>query len=337
MRVYVPKTVGFVLFFTLLIIIGLILLVFYQAYGGRTLVNPLERLKPLGQAASTGKIQEVASDSGSSKNILTIVFYYEAYESQEKALTDVEVLKTAIALVEPYKSLKDYISYQVFTSDSNKCEVDSATQYLVCDKKLIESFKALGADRFKVVLMSQENFVSSSEQARGKNSWIALSTNPPAEVVGKRNEWLGLMLTKLLGYSLGVSYESGADTIEPSIPPDAVIKSLSYNGKPNCAPDRETAEEWWGGYAKIFPNIKYFQGCGGHKDYYYPQEGTLMSLDPKKETYGLVSEDYLRGVLTCFYAKKDRMVFPAGNTATHSASLKNCDAFISQYSNFWNE
>jgi len=337
MRVYVPKTIGFLLLFTLLIVIGLVLLVFYQAYGGRKLVNPLERLKPLGQSSKTGKIQEVAGGSSSSKDALTIVFYYESYESQEKALTDIEVLKGAIALVEPYKSLKDYISYQVFTSDSKKCEVEKETQYLVCDKELIDSFKALGAERFKVVLMSQEHFVSASEQARGKNSWITLSTNPPAEVSSKRNEWMGLVLTRLLGYSLGLSYESGMDTVEPSIPPDAVIQSLSYNGKPNCAPNRETAASWWGGYAKIFPNIGFFQGCGGHKDYYYPQEGTLMSLDPKKETYGLVSEDYLRGVLTCFYAKKDKMVFPAGKTATQSASLSSCNLFMKDYPNFWVE
>ncbi len=339
-KIYVSKTTGLLIFSVLLSATLAVLFVLFTSYSGQKLINPAERLKPLGKilGGNSKAVQQVAgSKDVSSSNKLTIVFYYEGYDTQEKALLDIEVLKKGIELVEPYKSLKDYISYKVFTSDSEKCSVDTENKYLICGKELIESFRTLGADNFKVVLMSPKDFVSAAESARGKNSWISISTSPPGLDENKRRELLGLMINRLLAYSLGVSYESGKDTPEPSVPKEALSELLSYNGRPNCAPSREVAEEWWGGYAKIFPNINYFQGCGGHKDYYYPQEGTLMSLKPQKETYGMVSEDYLRGVLTCFYGKKESIVFPAGKEATHSASLKTCDTFISNYSNFWNE
>lgn len=338
-KIYVSKTTGMVAISVFVIVIALVLLVFYQAYGGRTLINPTERLKPLGKilGSQDKDVQQVAGDKKDDSSKLTIVFYYEGYQSQEAALVDIEVFKKAIELVEPFKSLKGNLSYKVFTADSEKCKVDSSTRYLVCDKELIDSFRALGTDRFKVVLIAPKDFIPAAESARGKNSWISISTTPSGVQDDKKREWMGIMVTRLLAYSLGVSYETGDKTPEVTIPPEAIIESLSYNGRPNCAPNKETAEKWWGSYTKIFPNIQYFQGCGGHKDYYYPQEGTLMSLDPKKETYGLVSEDYLRGVLTCFYGKKDDIVYPAGKQATYSASLQNCEAFTSQYSNFWAE
>lgn len=341
MKIYVSKTVGFLILSVFLSSVFAVLFIFYQSYGGSKLINPTERLKPLGSILGGNQkksIQQVSGEKTSdSANKLTIIFYYEGYETQQKALLDIEIFKKGIELVEPYKSIKEYVSYKVFTSDSEKCSVDPDTRYFVCQEELIDSFRKLGTDKFKVILMSPKDFVSAAERARGKNSWISISTNPPGISDDKRREWMGLMVNRLLAYSLGVSYESGVETLEPTIPPEAVIQSLSYSGKPNCAPDLATAQKWWGGYAKIFPNIGYFQGCGGHKEYYYPQEGTLMSLNPQKESYGMVSEDYLRGVLTCFYGGKEKLVFPAGKEATQSASLKSCDLFIDDYQNFWNE
>ncbi len=338
-KIYVSKATGIIALFVFVIVIALVLLVFYQSYGGRALINPADRLKPLGKILGSQEknIQQVSGGEVDNDSKLTIIFYYEGYVSQENALVDIEVFKKAIELVEPFKSLKNNLSYKVFTADSEKCKVEENTRYLTCEKDLINSFKALGTDKFKVVLMVPKDFVSIAESARGKNSWISISTSPLGVQENKKREWMGIMITRLLAYSLGVSYETGDKTLEPSIPPEAIVESLSYNGRPNCAPSIETAKTWWGKYSEIFPNIQYFQGCGGNKDYYYPQEGTLMSLNPTKETYGLVVEDYLRGVLTCFYGGRENIVFPAGKVATYSAGLKNCESFTSQYLDFWNE
>lgn len=339
-RIYISKTAGFFLLFVLFVLTGTVLFIFYQSYGVKKLVNPLESLSPLGKAIkSNSSVQQVAGSKTSteSKNKLTIIFFYEGYETQQQALVDVEVMKKAFSLVEPFKSLPNAVTYQIFTTEDKKCKVDLETRYLVCDKSLIESFRKLGTNNFKVVLMSRDEFVSVAERARGKNSWLSVSTNPPNLTPEKRKEWLGLTVTRLLGYSLGLSYEGGKETVEPSIPPEILMKTLSESKRPNCAPDKVTAQKWWGGYEKVFPSIGYFKGCGGHKDYYFPEEGTLMSLNPKKETYGRVSEDYLRGVLTCFYGKGDSIVFGAGKEATYSASLKSCDAFTLLYPNFWVE
>lgn len=343
-KVYVSKRSAFgILIITVLflVVIGYVL---FNAYTASRLVNPQERLQPIGKIlnSTSEKIQQIAGvkTADKSKNVLTIIFFYDGYVSQKEAQVDAEIMQKALELVEPFKSLKDHLEYKVFTTDTRQCKVDSDSNYLVCDKELIDSFRKLGTDRFKVVLMSQENFTAVSEKARGKNSWLSIPTNPPNLTAQQKKEWLGISITKLLGHSLGLSYEgvstpSAAVTV--SIPPEAIVKSLNGDPRPNCAQDLKTAQKWWGGYAKIFPNVNYFQGCGENSKYYYPEEGTLMSLAPKKETYGRVSEDYLRGVLTCFYGKGKSITFAAGKEATYSASLKNCGTFISQYPNFWNE
>lgn len=48
-------------------------------------------------------------------------------------------------------------------------------------------------------------------------------------------------------------------------------------------------------------------------------------------------EDYLRGAISCFYAGKESIIFPAGFETTHSAKLANCDTFRAEFPNFWEE
>lgn len=341
-RVYVPKKTALFIFVGVIVFLSTVGYILFQAYGGSRLINPQEQLKPIGKIfnSSNVNVQQVAGNKEKNeKNVLTVIFFYDGYTSQKEAQLDAEIMQKALELVEPFKSLKDHLSYKVFTTDTKQCKVDLDSNYLVCDKELIKSFRALGTNNFKVVLMSQDNFTAVAEKARGKNSWISIPTNPSNLTTQQRREWLGLQVTRLLGYSLGLSYESGSSSavLNPSIPPEALAQSLTQDLRPNCAKDSESAKKLWEGYLKIFSNVSYFNGCGGNVSFIYPEEGTLMSLVPKKETYGRVSEDYLRGVLTCFYGKGKSITFGAGQEATYSASLKSCNTFISQYPNFWNE
>lgn len=341
-RVYVPKKTALFIFIVVIVSLTVLGFLFFNAYGGSRLINPQEQLKPIGKIFNSSgvRVQQVAgSKEKNTKDVLTVIFFYDGYTSQKEAQLDAEIMQKALELVEPFKSLKSIIAYKVFTTDTKKCKVESESNYLVCDEELIESFKTLGTNHFKVVLMSQDNFTAVAEKARGKNSWLSIPTNPPNLTTQQKREWMGRTVTRLLGYSLGLSYESGSSSaaVKLSIPPEILAKSLIQDLRPNCAPSLKIAESWWGSYAKIFPNVGFFPGCGGKSEYFYPEEGTLMSLHPKKEIYGRVSEDYLRGVLTCFYGKGKSITFGAGKEATHSAALKNCDTFTSQYPNFWNE
>ncbi len=265
-RVYVPKKTAlfiFIVFIASLSVVGYIL---FNAYGGSRLINPQEQLKPIGKLfSSSNKVQQIAGSKKNTNDVLTIIFFYDGYTSQKEAQVDAEIMQKALELVEPFKSLKDHVSYKVFTTDKKQCKVDSQSNYLVCDKELIKSFRALGTDNFKVVLMSQDSFTGVAEKARGKNSWLTIPTTPPNLTTQQRREWLGLNITRLLGYSLGLSYESGSASavLNPSIPPEALAQKLTQDLRPNCAKDLESAKKLWGDYEKIFSNVSYFNGCGG--------------------------------------------------------------------------
>lgn len=348
-RIYVPAWMGISIlvgFFVMAVISGLLL---YKFYAPQKLLLPgqlNESLGSLGQVkispgASTDEavaavMQKVASETSGK---LTIIFFYDGYDTQADALTQVKVMEESLNEVEPFKSLKDLITYKVFTTEGKKCHVDGKPSALVCDPKLIESFQKLGVDHFKVVLMSPEFFTPIAPVSRGANSFITLSTFNNTLSPQDEKRWVGIVFTHLLGNSLGLKDEIGdiekAKTAEA--PPEGVIVKKLASGKPNCAPDLPTAQKWWGGYISKFPDVGFNLGCSNNLSSYYPEKNTLMSDLPKKQSYGAVSTDYLRGVLSCFYGGKDAIVFPAGFSSNNSPELKSCDAFRKEYPSFWEE
>ncbi|MGE5041338.1 MAG: hypothetical protein ACM3IJ_00355 [Candidatus Levyibacteriota bacterium] len=318
----------------------------YQPLDSLTLNNVAGTPTPVHTKIAQAEIKGVASSLNPGKNTqpkkLTIIFFYDGYDVQGDALGAVEVMKASLDIVEPFKSLKELIDFKVFTTDGKKCKVDDKSHLLVCNKQLIESFRKLGVDHFKVVLMSPDLFGSTAPLAYGKNSWISISTSHTGEDNATYKRSLGLEFTNLLAHSLGLKYEySKADKVPdfPQPPPGVVVTPQSLGGRPNCAPDLDTAKIWWGGYSGIFPGrVGFNKGCGWDKDAYYPEQNTLMSDEPKKEGYGIVSEDYLRGVLTCFYGEEEKMIFPAGGSASESARMSTaCSAFTKDYPRFWQE
>lgn len=326
-----------------LLIIGVVIFTLIRSSYFATLTSPDQQYDPISHftqvipSPGQGKVAS-ASTSNNPQNgkKLTIIFFYDGYELQKDALLYVEVMKESLDSVEPFKSMKDAIAFKVFTTDDKKCRVEN--RVLVCDPKLIDSFRKLGTDHFKVVLMSPEVFESSAGYAQGKNSWITISTNAGTLNPADEKRWLGILFTHFLGKSLGLfnEYDEKSYSLIPSISEQEIAqKGFITSGFPNCAPGLDTAKKWWGGYVGAFPEVGYFQGCGGSKEFYYPEKNTLMSSDPQKESYGRVSTDYLRGVLSCFYAGENSITFPAGESATQSAKLSSCSEFKSDYPNFW--
>lgn len=352
-RIYVPRWMGIT--FLLLIPVSAILVgVFlYKTYGQSKLYNPNEQYGKLGNLGDT-KISPGASDAQIAEVVqkrtnketegrLTLIFFYDGFDAQTEATNTVNVLKETLKELEPFKSMPDLLAYKIFTTDGKKCKVER--NQLVCDPKLIESFRQLGVEHFKVILMSPEYFSFYAPLFRGSNSFISFSTfNKSNLSKPDQKRWLGINFAQLLGHSLGLSYESSSinsthsAVLKQDVPPVGVpARALPKSGKPNCAPDKNTAEKWWGGYSRFFNDVSYFQGCEGNTDAFYPIKNTLMSDDPILQSYGQISEDYLRGVLSCFYGDKEAIIFPAGFTASHSATLKSCDNFKKDYPNFWKE
>lgn len=304
---------------------------------GQAPVSP-ETLPPTKEGAAETVLSELKKQHG---NKFNIIFFYDGYQDQKDALLDIEVLKQSLDIVEPFKSLKDHIAFKIFTTEGQKCRIEaSPKKYLVCDPKLIESFARLGIDHYKIVLVSPLDFIAASEVAYGKNTWIAIPTFQGNLSHEDHKRWLGIIFMQELGHSLGLRYEYFKGK------PSSYVKESSTDGStplghqaglPNCAPDEATAKNWWDNYISVFENIGFYKGCAGNDNYVYPEQETLMSDLPRKESFGRVSEDYLRGAISCFYAGKESLIWPAGEEATYSAKLKSCDAFRKEYPSFWEE
>lgn len=62
------------------------------------------------------------------------------------------------------------------------------------------------------------------------------------------------------------------------------------SGKPNCAPTREKAEEWWGNLAETHPEVGYEQGCAYQADNWEPHPGGTIMGDGGLWHYGPVND-----------------------------------------------
>lgn len=346
-RIYVPRWMG------IAILVGFVLLAIgvgvalYRTYGRQNLYDPKKETESLGSlgapkvspGATTEQIAEAVTDhmNKDTQGKLTLIFFYDGFNTQKQAVDAVNVFKEVLKDVKPFSDVEDLLAYKIFTTDGKKCHAENDT--LVCDPKLIESFKKLGVDHFKVILLSPDEFNSGAPLSRGSNSFISLSTFNSNMSIQDHNRWMGILFTQLLGRSLGIhsEYTDIKKMKTPVPPPDGVTVKKLKSSQPNCAPDMQTAEKWWGNYAKIFPEVSYNKGCEENPAGYYPEKNTLASDFPQKEGYGIVSEDYLRGVLYCFYGDKESILPTTGKYASVSASIKSCDTFKKDFPNFWKE
>lgn len=321
------RTLGIVMCLIVLFSFGLR---YFLTMDRLTLKNPqgaVTKLNLDSNSVKTGELEKVTQEY---EDKFVLVFFYDGYSSQKEALAQIDVLKQTLRIIEPFKSASKMTVLKVFTTDSQKCTVKEAAgqRLLVCDKKLIESFRKLGIDHFKLVILSPLDFVSTALPSRGSNSWMSLSTNAGGLSQGKYNRLLALQFAQNLGRGLGLAHESVSKSNTTATP---------LFDSPNCARDVTTAQKLWGNYTSVFSEVGYNKGCNYSLEFIYPEKDTLMSQDPKKESYGKVSEDYLRQVLYCFYGNKETVDSRLIATATYSATLSSCNLFKQMYPDFWKE
>ena len=84
-----------------------------------------------------------------------------------------------------------------------------------------------------------------------------------------------------LGHSLGLRDE-------------CLLCARREPGLPNCAPDKESAQKWWG------RSVEYVNGCCGSKEYFRPTVASLMNDPRKASDYGFINQEYLRRELSEF-------------------------------------
>lgn len=89
--------------------------------------------------------------------------------------------------------------------------------------------------------------------------------------------------------AVGLNHEWGhafADLKDEYSSPGGPDKS----GKPNCAPTREKAEQWWGDMADVNPNVGFEQGCAYSEDNWEPHPGGTIMGDGGLWRYGPVND-----------------------------------------------
>lgn len=231
---------------------------------------------------------------------LNLIFFADQYSSWDEFENDVNSLMSELKKIEPWVSYSLFNVYKINPKDAQGlCYIkikDERKPVLRCKEEINNYLNNLPLERFKLVVLSRQDFQSWANLVRLENSGVFLSV-PALLSNNLEKKTFGLLFAHLLGHSFGLKDE------EIFVLANAGGAPHTPDG-PNCAPDAATAEKWWGDLAKKFSKIGYFKGCCGNENYIKPTQSSIMNLNTGFEIvyeYGPVSERYLRKVLDyCF-------------------------------------
>jgi len=230
---------------------------------------------------------------------LNLIFFADQYPSWTEFEEDTNSLMEEIKKIEPWKSYQLYNIFKINPKTAGLCYVkikDERKPVLRCSEDINYYLNNLSLERFKLIVLSRQEFQSWSNIVRIENSGIFFSI-PHLLSDDLEKKTHGLLFAHLLGHAFGLKDE------EIFVLAKAGGAPHTPDG-PNCAPDAATAEKWWGDLTKEYSGVGYFKGCCGNENYIKPTQSSIMNLNtgsPIVYTYGPVSEDYLKKVLDyCF-------------------------------------
>jgi len=233
-------------------------------------------------------------------NGLNLIFFADQYPSWEEFEKDVDSLMNGLKMIKPWGSYSQYNIFKINPKKNDICYIktkDERKPVLRCEESINNYLNNLSLERFKLVVISRQEFQSWANLVRLENSGIFFSVPVLLENnLDKRVN--GLLFAHLMGHAFGLKDE------ELYVLAQAGGSPHTPDG-PNCAPDKETAEKMWGDMAEQLPGIVgYFNGCCGNEEYIKPTKASVMNLNNATEIsyeYGPVSEIYLRKILDSCY------------------------------------
>ncbi len=234
---------------------------------------------------------------------LNLIFFADGYLSFKEFDYDIQVLLQQLRSIEPWKSYDSYSIYKVRPNELDICTVKTENERkptLRCDAEKINSYlNQLKTDRFKLIVLSRRNFQSWANVSRLSDSGIFFSIpKSPRDETEKGT--LGILFAHMMGHAFGLKDE------EVFVIAKADSAAHKPDG-PNCAPNKETAEKWWGDLVGKDAKVGYFPGCASKAEYIKPTKGSLMNLNELEfltDSYGPVSERYLRKILDYCFSEK---------------------------------
>ena len=236
-------------------------------------------------------------------NGLNLIFYADQYPDWEEFDADIESLMTGLKKITPWSDYSNYNIYKIFPTGRSICGIKTENERkssLRCDDKINQYLENIPVDQFKLIVLSRQDFQSWANVARLQNSGIFFSLKNAITVQDSGAQTI--LFAHLVGHAFGLKDE------EKYVLAKAGSAPHTPDG-PNCAPDKTTAELWWGDLISTNNEVGYFQTCCGNENYIKPTDSSLMNLNNGFEnfspTYGAVSERYLRKILSyCFSPTK---------------------------------
>lgn len=232
---------------------------------------------------------------------LNLVFFSDGYLSWKDFDRDADIIVQGLRSIEPWKSYDRYNIYKILPNGVDICSVvtkDERKPVLRCAPEKINAYlnRLVLSNNFKLVVLSRRDFQSWANVVRYADSGIFMSL-PQSPKDMMEEQALGIQFLHLFGHAFGLKDE------ELHIIAKAESAVMIPDG-PNCAPDRATAERWWGDLTSADSRVGYYPGCSGKEEYIRPTEHSLMNLGNFSVAdidYGPVSERYLRKMLEyCF-------------------------------------
>ena len=233
-------------------------------------------------------------------NGLNLIFFADQYPSWDEFEQDINSLMNGLKMIEPWGSYNQYNIFKINPKKTDICYIKTENErkpVLRCKENINNYLNNLSLERFKLVVISRQEFQSWANLVRLDNGGIFYSV--PEQIEEGLDERVnGLLFAHLMGHAFGLKDE------EIYVLAQAGGSPHTPDG-PNCAPDKKTAEEMWGDLVELFPEtIGYFKGCCGNEEYIKPTKVSIMNLNNATEIsyeYSPVSEIYLMKVLEFCY------------------------------------
>lgn len=241
---------------------------------------------------------------------LSLIFLSDGYLSWDDFDTDIQMTVDAMRATKPWSGYRRYNVYRIFSKEFDLCAVavkDERKPVLRCDPEKINAhLNRLSTGPFKLIVLSRRDFQSWANVKRLEDSGVFFSVPVSPKDVATRAAYQ-VMFLHLLGHAFGLKDEEE----HPIAKADS--QALVPDG-PNCAPNKKTAEKWWGNFTEVSRDdnaVGYYKGCAGNPEYIKPTKISLMNLAEFSTTaadYGPVSEAYLSKILQyCFIEKVSRI------------------------------
>lgn len=229
------------------------------------------------------------------QDAMNIVFFQDGFTEPEFS-AHAQSAMSAMLQKEPFVSKPYFNIYHVSNRNQDICMRGSPRPLIgayarsplhpfSCNVSAIEGMvNSCGIDRAKIIVLTNDTIVSQTAMSFDESAvmFLDMKNMPPEVIQHEFAHFFGLVDEEAQLYS---------HAIGPGRQP-----------APNCVETHGEAIKRWG---DLYPqNHTFARGCAGSRNWYAPEEGTLMDRNPDPILgYGKFNTRYLARAMECCYAR----------------------------------